>query len=764
MLLAAAAGVAGCGRETPATDPQGPQGSALVAPQRAEPENLGFPERATKNTTRIPGANSTELAAAVARAVFPDPQRRPDAVTLVDGSDWRVAVAAAALMAPPFKAPILFSDGTRSAGPLERRARGAGAHGRRRRRQRAGHPRRRGRAARGPEGHATSPGSTPLALTRGIAALLRSARPGRTSRVIVASSEDASYAAPAAAYAAKSGVPVLFVTKDRVPPETRAALAAFAGLTRPRIFILGPSSVVSPSVTRQLRSFGRVERYGGKDPIANALGVARYRNGAFGWGVVDPGHGLVFARAGRPLDAVAAAPLSATGKFGPLLLLDDAPAPAADRPAVPARHPAGLQHRPRDRGLQSRLDHRQHEGDLRGPAIPHRRPAGDHPGSHAGLAAHTMSQAEHPDRLRPDHQVTLDDVRQLMGASTPHFALQLRNRIAKLIRGLPADHPARIEGEREIARLTALGLDGELRGHAAEPGMRTLASVSGDAAAAGHRRTERRRAAHGRMADPTSLPAGIQGSRLPGPFAVGTYAAKLREYLRERSRVQLHRRGLEPGSARATGLLRAARRRGALPCSMWRTDFEALRLGGGALADGSQVVVARRARLLRGSRTSSPAFSFAVDRLRVAGEGDLLAQLDRLRKALDAEGLFEPQKLLARPALPRTIGVVTGEGGKARDDVLAGLRRRGWAGRIVWAFAPVQDRHAAPRITRARCRTSRRPGGVDVIVVARGGGSMADLSASATRRCAGPSRCSACRSSPPSATTPIARSSTTSPR
>jgi hypothetical protein len=97
-----------------------------------------------------------------------------------------------------------------------------------------------------------------------------------------------------------------------------------------------------------------------------------------------------------------------------------------------------------------------------------------------------MSQAEHPDRLRPDHEVTLADVRQLMGASTPHFALQLRNRIAKLIRGLPPDHPARIEGEREIARLTRLGLEGEVRGHAAEPGMRTLASVTGADAAEAH--------------------------------------------------------------------------------------------------------------------------------------------------------------------------------------------------------------------------------------------------------------------------------------
>jgi hypothetical protein len=98
-----------------------------------------------------------------------------------------------------------------------------------------------------------------------------------------------------------------------------------------------------------------------------------------------------------------------------------------------------------------------------------------------------MSQAEHPQRLRAGHEVTVDDVRQLMGASTPHFALQLRNRIAMLIRDLPPDHPARVEGEREIARLTALGESGEVRGQPAEPGMRRLASLSeGDATAAEH--------------------------------------------------------------------------------------------------------------------------------------------------------------------------------------------------------------------------------------------------------------------------------------
>jgi hypothetical protein len=74
-----------------------------------------------------------------------------------------------------------------------------------------------------------------------------------------------------------------------------------------------------------------------------------------------------------------------------------------------------------------------------------------------------VSEAEHPERLAPDHEVTVEDVRQLMGASTPHFALQLRNRIAKLIAGLPDGHPARVEGEREIDRLTRLGYTGEVR-------------------------------------------------------------------------------------------------------------------------------------------------------------------------------------------------------------------------------------------------------------------------------------------------------------
>jgi hypothetical protein len=69
-----------------------------------------------------------------------------------------------------------------------------------------------------------------------------------------------------------------------------------------------------------------------------------------------------------------------------------------------------------------------------------------------------MSEYESPDRLT--REPTVEDIRQLMGASSPHFALQIRNRIRNLIDGLPPDHPARVEGEREIARLELLAVDG----------------------------------------------------------------------------------------------------------------------------------------------------------------------------------------------------------------------------------------------------------------------------------------------------------------
>lgn len=228
------------------------------------------------------------------------------------------------------------------------------------------------------------------------------------------------------------------------------------------------------------------------------------------------------------------------------------------------------------------------------------------------------------------------------------------------------------------------------------------------------------------MPEPGARPDAIPGSTLPGPYAVGEYAHRLRDRLRGFARVQLVGEVSNFRRARARAYFELRDERGAVPCSMWTSDLDALRLAPGALVDGAQVVVGGGTDYYPGSAASSPSFSFAVTQLRIAGEGDLLARIDRLRRVLDAEGLLAPQKALHRPVLPRTIGVVTGESGKARDDVLAGLHRRGWEGRVVWAFAPVQDRHAAPAITRALTDLAAT-GEIDVIIVARGGGSVADL-------------------------------------
>jgi hypothetical protein len=67
-----------------------------------------------------------------------------------------------------------------------------------------------------------------------------------------------------------------------------------------------------------------------------------------------------------------------------------------------------------------------------------------------------MSEAENPALLGRDEGVTPEEIRALVGASTPHFSLQVRNRIKRLIEPLPAGHPARVEGERKIAELESL--------------------------------------------------------------------------------------------------------------------------------------------------------------------------------------------------------------------------------------------------------------------------------------------------------------------
>lgn len=315
-FLAAGALAAGCGGADRDTAP-GPR----VGVEGEEPEaarDLGFPAFATKNTTRVGGADSIANAAAVARAVFPgvEPATRPKAVTLVDSEDWRAGVAAAALAAPPTGAPILLADGDELPPATQDALDALAPTGSRE----AGDAQviRVGDVAE-VEGLKSTDvtGATAPELAARIDALLSAAR-GRTSdRIVIAATERPEYAMPAAGWAAKSGDPVLFTDRDRLPAATREAITRHQ---QPKIYILGDERTVSEGVERELRRLGTVARIEGSDPVSNAIAFARFVDGSFGWGVVDPGHGLLFVNQTRPMDAVAAAPLSTSGTYGPILV------------------------------------------------------------------------------------------------------------------------------------------------------------------------------------------------------------------------------------------------------------------------------------------------------------------------------------------------------------------------------------------------------------------------------------------------------------
>ncbi|MGZ4277059.1 MAG: cell wall-binding repeat-containing protein [Solirubrobacteraceae bacterium] len=328
LCLLALAALAGCGRGEDGSNPLSPAPSVGVKSSNDQAaRDLGFPATATKNTTRIGGADPIADAAGTARAVFPatSSDSRPQAVALIDARDWHAGVAGAVLASTPVRAAVLLSDGPKmppasqdaleALGPT-----GAGAAG--------GAQLIRVGDAASPNGLRTTAlaGRDPFALARAIDAFQSAAKGRPSQRVIVVGADDPAYAMPAAAWAAKAGDPVLFVRRDAIPPDTRAALKAHA---QPKIYVLGPPSAVSRRVENQLGSLGKVTRIGAGDPVSSSIAFARYVDPSFGWGVVDPGHGIVFARTDRPLDAAAAAPLSVSGSYGPLVLLSGPDAPDA---------------------------------------------------------------------------------------------------------------------------------------------------------------------------------------------------------------------------------------------------------------------------------------------------------------------------------------------------------------------------------------------------------------------------------------------------
>lgn len=278
----------------------------------------------TRNTTRLGGSDPVEDAAAVALTVYPGltAATRPQAVVLVDEDDWPAALTASTLTGGPLHAPLLYTGrhelpATSSAALASMRPMGAAA-------VEGAQAIELGTAA-APSGYRNRAlrASDPATLAVSIEQLSGALRKRSPSRVIVTALDAApAMTMPAAGLAAESGTPILLVERSRLPAATAAELRR---LGRPAMYVVGPTGVVGDRVVSELRRFGKVTRIdGGAEPAANAVAVARFDDGSFGWGVVEPGHGMVFASSRRALDGPASAVLSATGDYGPLLLLESA--------------------------------------------------------------------------------------------------------------------------------------------------------------------------------------------------------------------------------------------------------------------------------------------------------------------------------------------------------------------------------------------------------------------------------------------------------
>jgi exodeoxyribonuclease VII large subunit len=142
----------------------------------------------------------------------------------------------------------------------------------------------------------------------------------------------------------------------------------------------------------------------------------------------------------------------------------------------------------------------------------------------------------------------------------------------------------------------------------------------------------------------------------------------------------------------------------------------------GPLAEGATVV----ARIKPTFFESSGRFVFSCDAITPIGEGRLLARLEQTKRLLQAEGLFDPARKKSLPFLPRAVGLVTGAGSAAERDVVENARRRWPAVRIVARHALVQGPQACEQVIAAMAQLDRHPD-VEVIVIARGGGSVEDL-------------------------------------
>jgi exodeoxyribonuclease VII large subunit len=206
------------------------------------------------------------------------------------------------------------------------------------------------------------------------------------------------------------------------------------------------------------------------------------------------------------------------------------------------------------------------------------------------------------------------------------------------------------------------------------------------------------------------------------PWPVRTVARKIAEWVDRLGAVWVEGQLAQVTARAGTGTAFLVLRDPAADVSLQLTAPVGMVRGNPAVADGNRVVVHGKPSFFLGRGT----LSLRVDEIRAVGIGELLARIERLRKLLAAEGLFDAARKRRPPFLPRCIGLVTGRGSAAEHDVVTNAQARWPAVRFRIENTAVQGALAVPQIVDALGALDRDPD-VDVIVLARGGGSVEDL-------------------------------------